>query len=68
MEEKIHAPEIGELPNKKILNRATLIAATIAAVLLVTVVLPAEYGVDRTGVGRLLGLTDQPHIPPGARP
>ena len=58
MEEKIHAPAIGELPNKKILNRATLIAAAVAAVLLVTVVLPAEYGVDRTGVGRLLGLTE----------
>ena len=58
MEEKIHAPAIGELPNKKILNRATLITAAVAAVLLVTVVLPAEYGVDRTGVGRLLGLTE----------
>lgn len=58
MEEKIHAPAIGELPNKKILNRATLIAAAVAAVLLVTVVLPAEYGIDRTGVGRLLGLTE----------
>ena len=58
MEEKIHAPAIGELPNKKTLNRATLIAAAVAASLLVTVVLPAEYGVDRTGVGRLLGLTE----------
>lgn len=58
MEEKIHAPDIGELPSKKTLNRATLIAAAVAAVLLVTVVLPAEYGVDRTGVGRLLGLTE----------
>ena len=58
MEEKIHAPAVGELPSRKTLNRATLIAAAVAAVLLVTVVLPAEYGVDRTGVGRLLGLTE----------
>ncbi|MEP7315802.1 MAG: hypothetical protein ABI667_03810 [Sphingomicrobium sp.] len=58
MEEKIHAPAIGELPSKKLLNRATLIAAAVAAALLVTVVLPAEYGVDKTGVGRLLGLTE----------
>ena len=58
MEEKIHAPGIGELPSKKTLNRATLIALGVAAVLLVTVVLPAEYGVDKTGVGRLLGLTE----------
>ena len=58
MEEKIHAPAIGELPSKKVLNRATLVAVAVAAVLLVTVVLPAEYGVDKTGVGRLLGLTE----------
>ena len=58
MEEKIHAPAIGELPSKKVLNRASLIAVAVAAVLLVTVVLPAEYGVDKTGVGRLLGLTE----------
>jgi hypothetical protein len=58
MEEQIHAPRIGELPNPKVLNRATLIAAAVAAILLVTVVLPAEYGVDKTGVGRLLNLTE----------
>ena len=58
MEEQIHAPAIGELPNKKVLNRATVIAVGVAAVLLVTVVLPAEYGVDKTGVGGLLGLTE----------
>ena len=58
MDQSIHAPAIGELPSIKTLNRATLFAAGIATVLLVTVVLPAEYGVDRTGVGRLLGLTE----------
>ena len=58
MEEQIHAPAIGELPNKKVLNRATVIAVGVAAVLLVTVVLPAEYGVDKTGVGSVLGLTE----------
>src|SRR5215217_7868858 len=58
MEEQIHAPRIGELPNPKVLNRATAIAAGVAGLLLVTVVLPAEYGVDPTGVGRLLNLTE----------
>jgi hypothetical protein len=29
----------------------------VAGFLLVTVVLPAEYGVDPTGIGRVLGLT-----------
>ena len=56
-EEKVHAPGVGELPTTRQLNRATLIAAGVAAVALVTAVLPAEYGIDPTGVGRVLGLT-----------
>jgi hypothetical protein len=36
---------------------ATAIAVAGAAVVLVTIVLPAEYGLDATGVGRVLGLT-----------
>ena len=58
MEEKVHAPTIGELPTTKQLNRATLAAAGVAAVLLATVVLPAEYGIDPTGIGRPIGLTE----------
>ena len=57
MEEQIHAPAIDELPSKRQLNRATLIAMGVAAIVLVTTVLPAEYGVDPTGIGRALGLT-----------
>lgn len=34
-----------------------LVAAAVAIALLLTVVLPAEYGRDPTGVGRVLGLT-----------
>jgi hypothetical protein len=66
MEEQIHAPRIGELPTPKALNRATAIAVGVAAVLLVTVVLPAEYGVDPTGVGRLLNLTEMGKVKRGA--
>ncbi len=51
-----------DLPSTKQLVRSTLIAAVIAAVLLVMVVLPAEYGVDPTGSGRLLGLTEMGEI------
>src|SRR5215203_2839992 len=58
MEEQIHAPRIGELPDAKALNRATAIAAIAAMLLLITVVLPAEYGIDPTGIGRLLNLTE----------
>lgn len=39
------------------LAKATLWAFVVAAALLVTVVLPAEYGIDWIGVGRVLGLT-----------
>jgi hypothetical protein len=45
------APALGRLA------RTTVIALAVAAVLLVTVVLPAEYGVDPTGIGGRLGLT-----------
>jgi hypothetical protein len=56
MEQDIHAPSIGEIPTRKQLNKATSIAFAVAGVLLVTTVMPAEYGIDPTGVGRLLGL------------
>jgi len=58
MEQKVHAPAIGELATKTQLNRATLLAASVAAVVLVTAVLPAEYGIDPTGIGRAIGLTE----------
>lgn len=50
-------PPPSELPSPKALLRSTAIAAATAGVLLVTLVLPAEYGIDLTGIGRPLGLT-----------
>ena len=50
-------PAPSELPSTGRLLRSTAIAIAAAAALLVTVVLPAEYAVDPTGAGRLLGLT-----------
>lgn len=47
-------------PSSAQLVRATLGAAFAAAVLLVTVVLPAEYGIDPTGIGPMLGLYRPP--------
>lgn len=46
-----------DLPSTRTLVRSTVLALTIAGVLLATVVLPAEHGVDPTGVGGVLGLT-----------
>lgn len=50
-------PSQSELPSSRQLLRSTLIAVVVAAALLVTVVMPAEYAIDPTGVGRVLGLT-----------
>jgi hypothetical protein len=49
-------------PDSKRLLRSTLIAAVVAGILLVTVVLPAEYGIDPTRIGRVLGLTQMGEI------
>ena len=43
-------------PSSRQLLKATAIAIAVAAVLLVTAVLPAEYGIDPTGIGARLGL------------
>ena len=55
-------PARAELPTSAQLVRSTLIAAGVAAALLVTVVLPAEYAIDPTGVGRVLGLAEMGEI------
>ena len=51
-----------ELPAADNLLRSTLIAFAIAVAILVLAVLPAEYGVDPTGIGRKLGLTQMGEI------
>lgn len=56
------APSLNELPSSMQLLRSTVIALIVAIVLLVTVVMPSEYAVDPTGVGRMLGLTQMGQI------
>lgn len=51
-------PVRAELPTSRQLLRSTILAAVSALVLLVAVVLPAEYGIDPTGVGRVLRMTE----------
>ena len=51
-----------ELPSLKQLVRSAILALLTAVVLLVSVILPAEYAIDPTGVGRLLGLTQMGKI------
>ncbi|MEO5618364.1 MAG: transmembrane anchor protein [Candidatus Eisenbacteria bacterium] len=59
---KPNAAVKSDLPSSRTLIRSTIIAAAVSAVLLVTVVLPAEYGVDPTGMGGVLGLTQMGKI------
>ena len=49
-------PQSPKLPSTARLVRATLVSVLVAAVILVTTVLPAEYGIDPTGIGARLGL------------
>ena len=55
-------PTRAELPSTRKLVRSTVIAAVSATAILVAVVLPAEYGIDPTGVGSALNLTEMGEI------
>lgn len=55
-------PTPAELPGTGQLVRSTLIALVTAVILLATVILPSEYAIDPTGVGRILGLTEMGEI------
>jgi len=55
-------PKDIELPSSKKLVKSTAIAAVSAVVILVTCVMPAEYAIDPTGMGKVLGLTKMGEI------
>lgn len=55
-------PTADELPSSQQLLKSTLIALITAAIILVTMVLPAEYGIDPTCVGKMLNLTEMGEI------
>ncbi|MBS4010475.1 MAG: transmembrane anchor protein [Roseovarius sp.] len=55
-------PSLDELPSSAQLIRSTAIAASSAVAILVTVVLPAEYNIDPTGIGGVLGLSEMGEI------
>lgn len=56
MQKTTHVPDA--LPSSRTLARSAVLAIAVAGVLLVSVVLPAEYGIDPLGTGRMLGLTE----------
>ncbi|KTE16997.1 hypothetical protein [Sphingopyxis sp. H115] len=55
-------PKLEDLPTTGQLLRATGLAIVAAGAILVTVVLPSEYAIDPTGIGRQLGLTQMGEI------
>lgn len=50
------APDLRSLPTLSQLWKATGIAVFVAFVILIIAVLPVEYGIDPTGIGKKLGL------------
>ncbi len=56
MNERTGRPASSAPPSSRALATATAIACVVAAVILATVVLPAEYGIDPLGTGAATGL------------
>ena len=52
-----------EPPSKNTLIKATVASVVAAAIILILVVLPAEYGIDPTGIGGATGLTQLNAVP-----
>ena len=57
-----NTPGLDDLPTSQQLLRSTIIAMVVAIAILFTIVLPSEYAIDPTGVGRVLGLTEMGEI------
>ncbi|HEY7802902.1 MAG TPA: transmembrane anchor protein, partial [Orrella sp.] len=55
-------PSRADLPSSGQLLRSTILALIAAIVILVTIVLPSEYGIDPTGIGQKLGLVEMGNI------
>ncbi len=53
----VHSELDAHVVPKRELLRGTVFAAIVAAVILTVAVLPAEYGIDPTGLGKAMGLT-----------
>ena len=55
-------PRLEDLPTNRQLLGATTFAVAVSAVILTSVVLPSEYAIDPTGIGRALNLTQMGEI------
>lgn len=57
-----HVDSHKELPSMGKLIRSTILAIIMAAIILISIVLPAEYGIDPTGIGKSIGLVNMGEI------
>lgn len=57
-----NTPDVRDLPTTAQLVKSTAIAAASAFVILIAFVMPAEYGIDPIGVGKLTGLKQMGEI------
>ena len=57
-----------EPPSLRAIVTATIVALVVAVILLVTAVLPAEYGIDPLGTGKALRLMDLAKADAGKTP
>ena len=55
-------PTEKDLPTSAQLLKSTITGIIVAIILLIMVILPAEYGTDPTGVGKILGLKEMGEI------
>lgn len=55
-------PNLNGLPTSAQLIKSTILAAVAAVAILITVVLPSEYGIDPTGIGKAIGLAEMGEI------
>lgn len=55
-------PKLDDLPSLPQLFKSAIAAVFVAIFLVLTAVLPAEYGIDPTGIGRAIGLTEMGEI------
>ncbi|MED5256379.1 MAG: transmembrane anchor protein [Candidatus Neomarinimicrobiota bacterium] len=58
----VKQPTEKDLPTSAQLLKSTIIAIIMIVILFVMVILPAEYGTDPTGVGKILGLKEMGDI------
>jgi hypothetical protein len=54
----VKSPTLEELPSKKQLFKSLVLSLIAALIIILTIILPAEYAIDPTGIGKKIGLQE----------